>query len=88
MNIEALWTKSSIKAMRMQMSTIEFKDRIISIFDLATVSSTVIVVSFIGSRSKEWAEIGQRLAILSQLKTLFADHCDSGDSFCIGVCSS
>jgi hypothetical protein len=81
-NIEKLWTFPLIK------SLMEFRNRAITVSDLAYVSSTIITVSFIGCHSKEWRQIGERLATLPQLKTLSAEHCDSEDSLCAGVCGS
>jgi hypothetical protein len=88
MGIEALWTKSSIQTVKKPSSTGEFRDRTVTASDLADVSSTVTIVSFIGCRSKEWIEISQRLATLTQLKTLSVEHCDSEDNLCVDVCSS
>jgi hypothetical protein len=65
----------------MSSSTVEFRDSTIAVSDLATVSSTVTNISFVGYSSKEWAEIGQRLATVSQLKTVSAKRCDSEDVF-------
>jgi hypothetical protein len=81
-NIEKLWTFPLIK------SLMEFRDRAITVSDLASVSSTVTAVSFVGCRSKEWRQIGETLAALPQLKTLSAEHCDFEDSLCAGVCGS
>jgi hypothetical protein len=80
-NIETLWTKSpitevqkpsikaveepSVKAVEKASSTVEFRDRTVAVSDMAAVSSTVTVVSFVGCRSKEWIQVGQRLATLS-----------------------
>jgi hypothetical protein len=69
-------------------SSIEFRERMVATSDLTADSSTVTSVSFVGRWSREWAEIGQRLAALPQLKTLFAEHCDSADNFFTGICSS
>jgi hypothetical protein len=81
MNIEALWTKSSILI-------VKFKDRTVTASDLADISSIVTIVSFIGCRSKEWIEIGHRLARLTQLKTLSLEHGDSEDNLCASICRS
>jgi hypothetical protein len=67
-NIEAMWRPSPI---------IEFKDQIVTFFDLALIYPSFTSVSFIACKSKEWVEIGQRLAILSQLKMLSIEHYES-----------
>jgi hypothetical protein len=83
-SIETVWTKSQT----VSDTTVEFRDRTVATSDLTSVSSTITTVSFIGCHSKEWAEIGKRLATLSQLTTLTVEHCDSEDSLCEGVYSS
>jgi hypothetical protein len=51
-NIETVWT------------TVVFRDRTIAICDLTAVCSTATIVDFVNCRSKEWTEIGERLATL------------------------
>jgi hypothetical protein len=67
---------------------IRFRYRIVTISDLAVISSVVTNVSFVSCHSKEWVEIGKRLATFPKLKTLSAEHCDSGDSLCMNICGS
>jgi hypothetical protein len=83
-----MWTKSSIKVVEKPSPTAEFTNGTIAACDLAAISSTITTVSFIGCRSKEWLEIGQRLATLPQLNTLSAEHCDSENSLCVGISES
>jgi hypothetical protein len=78
-SLEAVWKPSSIG---------EFKNRTITVLDLAVVTSIVNTVSFIGCRSKEWLEIGQRLATMQELKILSVEHCDSENNLCTGISSS
>jgi hypothetical protein len=85
MNIKTLWTKPSVTEVEKPLSTVEFRDRTVALSDLAAVSPTVTTVSFVGCRSKEWLQIGQRLETLPQLKTLSAEHCDSEDTLCEGI---
>jgi hypothetical protein len=68
--------------------TVEFRDRTVAASDLVAVSSTTNSVSFVSCRSKEWTEIGKKLATLPTLTTLAVEHCDSEDNFCVGVCDS
>jgi hypothetical protein len=68
--------------------TVEFRDRTVATSDLAAISPTTNSVSFVSCRSKEWTEIGKKLATVPTLTTLTVEHCDSEDSLCIGVCSS
>jgi hypothetical protein len=62
-NIETVWRINP---------SVEFRDRTVTVFDLMIVSSTVTAISFIGCQSKEWVEIGHRLAAMPQLKELSA----------------
>jgi hypothetical protein len=75
-NIETVWT------------TVVFRDRTIAISDLTAVSSATTIVNFINCRSKEWTDIGKRLAALPQLSTLTVENCDSEDNLCTGVSDS
>jgi hypothetical protein len=56
--------KHSVKTVETSSSTLEFRDCTVAVSDLAAMSSTVTTVSFVGCRSKEWIEVGQRLATL------------------------
>jgi hypothetical protein len=104
MSIEALWTdspikevekspikvieKPSINTVEKSSPTVEVRNHTVTVSDLASVSSTVIAVCFIGCRSKEWRQVGERLATLPTIITLTVEHCDSEDSLCTGICSS
>jgi hypothetical protein len=81
-------TKPSVEAVNQQLLIVEFRDRTVGISDLATISSMVTDISFISCHSKEWREVGKRLATLSQLKTLSVEHCNSKDSLCVSICDS
>jgi hypothetical protein len=76
-SIEVLWIEPPIKAVKtssitavdvplveMPSPTVEFRDRTVAVSDLAVVSLTSTAVSFVCCRSKEWIEIGKRLAKL------------------------
>jgi hypothetical protein len=52
-------------------SIVMFNNKLISISDVISINSAT-AVSFIGCRSKEWTEIGQRLASVSGLSMLTA----------------
>jgi hypothetical protein len=80
--------KTSIEAVWKPSSTIEFKNQIVTVFDLAIISPTVSNVSFFGCHSKEWVQIGQRLGALPQLKILSTEHCNSEDNLSVGICGS
>jgi hypothetical protein len=67
---------------------VEFKDRIVDVYDLATIYLIATDVSFIRCRSNDWAEIGKGLAIFPQLDILSVEHCDSEDSLCVDLCNS
>jgi hypothetical protein len=64
-----------------------FNDKVVSVSDVMLIDSTT-AVSFISCRSKEWREIGKRLAALPRLNTLTAENCDSADNLCIGISGS
>jgi hypothetical protein len=81
-------TKPSVKAVNQLSQIVEFKDRTVSVSDLATISSIVTDVSFIRCRSKEWMEIGKRLALLPQLHLVSTEHCDCEDSLCVSIYDS
>jgi hypothetical protein len=68
--------------------TLEFRDRTVTASDLTGISITATTVSFVGCRSKEWMEIGQRLSTLSQIETLSIERCDSEDGICASICNS
>jgi hypothetical protein len=76
-SIETMWKASPL--------TVELRDRTVTDFDLASVSLSTTVISLFGCMSNEWIEIGQRLAALSQLKTVSIQHCNSEDSLCAGI---
>jgi hypothetical protein len=59
--IEAIWKLSP---------AMEFKNQNITTSDLTVITSAVTSVSFVNCQSKEWIEISQRLAAISQPKML------------------
>jgi hypothetical protein len=65
-----------------------FRDCTVTVSDLIAVSLTIIAVSFVGCRSKEWIEIGKRLLTLPKPKTLPVEQCDSEDGLYAGICGS
>jgi hypothetical protein len=65
----------------------KFSDKVIDVPDLTLIGSAT-AVSFVGCRSKEWTQIGKRLATLPRFFTLIVENCDSADSLCAGVCSA
>jgi hypothetical protein len=75
--IEKMWNFGILK----------FSDKVITVSDLISVDSTA-AVSFAGCSSKEWGDVGKRLATLPRLTILTAEDCDSLNSLCTGVSSS
>jgi hypothetical protein len=87
-NQPTLNTQPSVEAANKPWPTVKFRYLTVAVSDLATISSIVTDVSFVSCCSKEWVEIGERLATLPQLKTLSVQECDSEDSLCVSICGS
>jgi hypothetical protein len=81
-------TKPSVEVVNTPSVMVKCIYRTIGVSDLASMSPVVTDVSFVKCYSKEWMEIGKRLATSPQLKILSAEHCDSEDSLCVGICGS
>jgi hypothetical protein len=80
--------KPSVEAVNQPSTILEFRNRTLDVSDLTTIISIITDISFISCCSKEWVEIGKRIATLPQLKTLTTDNCDSEDSLCVSICNS
>jgi hypothetical protein len=84
-NQSTVSTKPSVETVNQPSPIVEFRDQIVGVSDLATISSTVTDISFVSCHSQEWVEIGHRIATLPQLKALSAENCDSEDSLCVSI---
>jgi hypothetical protein len=72
-NIRKMWTE------------MEFLNTTVSVSDAAAITQSATTVSFVGCRSKEWTEIGKRLAALPRVISLTVNKCDSADDLCADI---
>ena len=65
-----------------------YNDRTVSIQEISKLAAQTTAVSFTKCLSKEWQQIGEKLATLPSLGIIEMKDCDAGDVFCAAIATS
>jgi hypothetical protein len=66
----------------------EFRNTVVGVRDIEQLPVYIKAVTFVGCQSKEWQQVGSRLATLPSLASVSLRDCDSTDELCAGLRAS